>query len=153
MSTMSQVPYTVGYDADFSEPHSRLTTFFRYLLAIPLLIIAMFLGLALYVCVIIAWFAIVFTTRYPDGLYTFNARVVRWLARLSSYLHLAADPYPPFDLDEHTEYPVRVPIGPPKESYSRLKTGCRMIIGIPVMLINYALGVVAYVAALISWFF
>ena len=47
---------------------------------------------------------------------------------------------------------MRVPIGPPKESYSRLKAGFRFIIGIPVMLINYALGVVANVAAFISWF-
>src|SRR4051812_44557334 len=152
MSTMSQDPYPVGYDADFSEHRSRLTTFFRYLMAIPLMIVGAFLGIALYFCVIVAWFAIVFTAHYPPGLYDFNAKVVRWLARLSSYLHLAADAYPPFDLDEHPEYPVRVPIGPPKESYSRLKTGFRMIIGIPVILINYALGVVAYVAALISWF-
>lgn len=150
--TMPPAPYPVGYEADFVEQRNRLTTFFRYVMAIPHLIIACFLGFALYVCVIIAWFAIVFTGRYPEGLYSFNARVVRWLSRLQSYVMLAADPFPPFDLDEHPEYPVRVSIGPAKESYSRLKTALRFIIGIPVMLINYALGVVANVCALISWF-
>src|SRR3954471_4201198 len=153
MSTMSQAEYPVGYDADFAEQRSRLTTFFRYLMAIPLMIVGAFLGIALYFCVIVAWFAIVFTAHSPPGLYDFNAKVVRWLARLSSYLHLAADPYPPFDLDEHPEYPVRVPIGAAKESYSLLTTGFPINIRIPVMLLNHAPGVVAYVAALISWFF
>jgi hypothetical protein len=151
-TTMPPVPYPVEYEADFVEQRSRLTTFFRYLLAIPLLIIGAFFGIALYVCVVIAWFALVFTGRYPEGLYSFNARVVRWLARVQGYLALAVDPYPPFDLDEHPEYPIRVSIAPPKESYSRVKVFFRMIIGIPVMLINYALGVVANVCALISWF-
>jgi hypothetical protein len=145
-------PYPVGYEADFTEKRSRLTTFFRYLLVIPHFILAMVFGIGLYVCVIIAWFAIVFTGRYPAGLYNFNTGAVRFLARLQSYVHLTTDAYPPFDLQEHPEYPVRIPIGPAKESYSRLKTALRFLIGIPVMLINYALGVVAYVCALISWF-
>ena len=145
-------PYPVGYELDFVEQRSRLTTFFRYLLVIPLFIIGFFIAIGAYVSVLVAWFAIVFTGRYPEGLYNFVSRAVRFGGRVQSYLMLAADPYPPFDLDEHPEYPVRVPLGPRKASYSRLKTGLRIIIGIPVILINYALGVVANVATLISWF-
>src|SRR3954451_5823425 len=151
-TTMPPAPYPVGYDVDFAERRSRLATFFRYLLAIPQFVMAIVYGIGLYVCVIIAWFAIVFTGRYPQGLYGFNAGAVRFLARLQSYLHLTTDAYPPFDLGEHPEYPIRVPVGPAKDSYSRLKTGFRFITAIPVILINYALSIVAYVAALISWF-
>jgi hypothetical protein len=145
-------PYPVGYEADFVEKRSRLTTFFRYLLVIPLYIMGFFVAIGAYVCVLIAWFAILFTGRYPQGLYSFVSRVVRFGGRVQSYVALASDPYPPFDLDEHPEYPVRVPIGPPKESYSRVKTFFRVLIGIPVILINYALGIVANVGSLISWF-
>lgn len=144
--------YPVGYEADFVEKRSRLTTFFRYLLAIPLFILGFFYAIGAYLCVIAAWFAIVFTGRYPEGMYSFVSKVVRWGGRVQSYVALAVDPYPPFDLDEHPEYPVRVPIGPPLESYSRVKTFFRMLIGIPVILIQYALGIVANIAGLISWF-
>lgn len=144
--------YPVGYEVDFVETRSRLTTFFRYLLALPHFLLACVYGIGLYFAVIAAWFAIVFTGRYPPGLYGFNANVVRYLGRLQSYVNLTTDQYPPFDLGEHTEYPVRIPIGPAKESYSRLKTGLRIIFGIPVLLIQYALGIVASVAGLISWF-
>ena len=152
MSTMPPVPYPVGYEADFVEKRSRLTTFFRYLLVIPLFIMGFFIAIAAYLCVLVAWFAILFTGRYPEGLYNFVSRSVRFGGRVQSYLMLAVDPYPPFDLDEHPEYPARIPIGPRKESYSRVKTFFRMLIGIPVILINYALGIVANVAHLISWF-
>jgi hypothetical protein len=149
---MSQAEYPVGYDVEFVEERSRLTTFFRLLLVIPLWIMGFFIAIAAYFCVWIAWFAILFTGRYPEGLYNFVAKSVRFGGRVQSYQALAVDPYPPFDLDEHPEYPVRIPIAPPKESYSRVKTFFRIIIGIPVILINYALGIVAQIAGLIAWF-
>jgi hypothetical protein len=151
-TTMPPSPYPVGYEVDFVEQRSRLTTFFRYLLVIPLFIMGFFIAIGAYACVLVAWFAILFTGRYPEGLYNFVSRAVRFGTRVQSYVSLAVDAYPPFDLDEHPEYPVRVPIAPPKESYSRVKTFFRFLIGIPVILINYALGIVANVAGLISWF-
>ncbi len=151
MST-TPAPYPVGYESDFAERRSRAKTFFRPILAIPLMIVAIFYGIALFFTLIGAWFAIVFTGRYPDGLYRFNARMARWLTRVQAYSNYATDAYAPFDLEEHPEYPVRVTIGPPKASYSRLKTGFRFIVGIPVALIAYALSVVVSVAAFISWF-
>jgi hypothetical protein len=152
MTTPSPGPYPVGYEADFAERRSRLSTFFRWLIVLPHLVLSMFLGLALGVTVLVAWFAIVITGRYPVGLHRFNGRVVRWFARVYSYAYLAADRFPPFDLDEHPEYPVRVAVAAPQPAYSRLKAGLRLIVGIPVMLILYALQVVYQVAGFISWF-
>lgn len=144
--------YPVGYEADFSAERSRLTTFFRYLLAIPHFILAIVYGIGAFLAVIGAWFALMITGRYPEGLYDFVSGVLRWGSRLNAYVLLVTDAYPPFDLGEHPEYPVRVPIAPRQESYSRLKVFFRFLLGIPVMLINYALSILAEVCSFLSWF-
>lgn len=144
--------HPVGYESDFVAPRSRATTFFRLLLAIPHFIVLMIYSIGLFLTVIAAWFAIVITGRYPEGLYRFNAGVVQYLTRVNAYVWLAADPFPSFALGDEPGYPVRLPVAPPQASYSRLKTGLRAIIGIPVMLINYALNLVLQVSGLISWF-
>lgn len=56
------------------------------------------LGLAYFVTVVIAWFAILFTGRYPEGLYTFGVGVQRWTLRVQAYLFLRRDEYPPVSL-------------------------------------------------------
>ena len=61
--------------------HSRLTTFFRYILAIPLLFVNYFYAIVAYIAVIFAWFAIVITGRYPAGLYGFAAGYLRFSTR------------------------------------------------------------------------
>ena len=65
------MPYPVTFKADYVEKRSRLTTFFRLILAIPHIIFLYFYGLAAGVVVIIAWFALLFTGRYPPGMYDF----------------------------------------------------------------------------------
>lgn len=144
-------PYPIGYEADFVEERSRLTTFFRYILAIPVYLVGAVYGIGLMFTLVIAWFALLFTGRYPDGLYNYNAGVLRYFNRLNGYTRLLTDVYPPFDLAEHPEYPVRAPIAPAKESYSRVKVLFRVILGIPVMLINYALTILANVCTFLSW--
>jgi hypothetical protein len=72
----------------------------KWLLAIPHWIVLVFLGIASLVCVIIAWFAILFTGRYPKGLFDFVVGVMRWGFRVEAYaLLLVTDKYPPFSLD------------------------------------------------------
>jgi Domain of unknown function (DUF4389) len=71
----------------------------KWLLAIPHYIALFFLGIAALVCVVIAWFAILFTGRYPRGLFDFVVGVGRWSVRVSAYAALlATDRYPPFSL-------------------------------------------------------
>ncbi len=64
----------ITYDLDSVEQRSRLTTFFRGLLAIPIEIFLLLYLIAVYVAVFIAWFALLFTARYPRGLYDFVGR-------------------------------------------------------------------------------
>ena len=81
---------------------------------------------------LIAWFAIVFTGKYPEGLYNFNAGYLRMISRVYGFEYLLNDEWPPFGGDDAPDYPVRVGVPPPLDEYNRLKTGFRLIVGIPV---------------------
>jgi hypothetical protein len=71
----------------------------KWLLAIPHYVILIFLGLAAFVAVIVAWFAILFTGRYPRGIFDFVEGVLRWSNRVVGYAFiLVTDEYPPFSL-------------------------------------------------------
>ena len=90
------MPYPVTFKAEYVEKRSRLTTFFRLLLVIPHAIAVFFYVLAAEIVVIIAWFAILFTGRYPQGMYDFVAGALRYATRVSGYALLLSDDYPPF---------------------------------------------------------
>jgi Domain of unknown function (DUF4389) len=73
----------------------------KWVLAIPHYVVLFFLGIAAFFCVIIAWFAILFTGRYPRSLFDFVLGVQRWALRVVAYAFiLVTDKYPPFSLQE-----------------------------------------------------
>ena len=145
--------YPISYEADAAlDGRNRLTSFFRYIVSIPWLIVAYIYGIVAEIAAIIAWFAIVFTGRYPEGLYNFNAGYLRMSTRTNSFTYLLTDEWPPFGGDEDPGYPIRVGVPPPLDQYSRLKTGLRLIIGIPVMLLGIVQGIILAVCHLIAWF-
>ena len=73
----------------------------KWLLAFPHYIVLFFLALAAVICTIIAWFAILFTGKYPKGLFNFVVGVLRWDLRVDAYIFLlTTDEYPPFTLYE-----------------------------------------------------
>ncbi|HEX7475130.1 MAG TPA: DUF4389 domain-containing protein [Dehalococcoidales bacterium] len=72
----------------------------KWFLVIPHFIVLYFLGIAAFVCLIIVWFAILFTGRYPRGLFEFILGVLRWAFRVEAYAFiLVTDKYPPFSLE------------------------------------------------------
>jgi hypothetical protein len=144
--------YPVVYTQDPPEKRNRLTVFFRALMVIPLAIWAFFYGIAFFVVVVIAWFAILFTGRWPGGLYDFAAGFLRYSSRVFAYLYLITDVYPPFDGGEHPEYPVQIVIAPPKAEYSRLKTFFRAILAIPIYIVQYVFSLWLFVVAVAIWF-
>ena len=81
------------------ENRNRLTVAFRIILVIPHVIVLAVLGLAAFVAVVIALFAVLFTGRWPDGLRTFVVGVISWATRFNAYFLLLTDEYPPFSLD------------------------------------------------------
>ena len=85
---------------DVPRDLNRWLPLVKWLLAIPHFIVLFFLGLAAFVCVVIAWFAILFTGRYPRGLFDFVVGVGRWSVRVVAYAFmLTTDRYPPFSLE------------------------------------------------------
>ena len=145
--------YPVTFAAENpGEGRNRLTTFFRLLIAIPWLIVGAIYGLIAYLAAIGAWFSIVFTGSYPEGLYNFVAGYVRFLGRFYGYFYLMTDEYPPFNGEVDDNYPVRIGMPAPLAEYDRLKTGLRLIFGIPVLLLAYVQALIAEVVGIIAWF-
>jgi hypothetical protein len=145
--------YPISYEVDPAlEGRNRLTTFFRYIVAIPWLIVAYVYGIVAEIAALIAWFAIVFTGKYPEGLYNFNAGYLRMISRVNAFEYLLTDEWPPFGGDEAPDYSVRIGVAPALGEYNRVKTLLRLIIGIPVMLLAIVQGVILAVCALIAWF-
>jgi hypothetical protein len=139
------------FEAQYVEKRSRLTTFFRAILAIPHIVVWYVWSLLAALAVFIAWFALVITGRYPQGLYDFVAGSQRYGTAVYGYLALLTDEYPPFSGDTDN-YPVHLKIPPPKAEYNRLKVLFRIILAIPVFIIVYAMQIVWEIGAVIAWF-
>ncbi|HWH13059.1 MAG TPA: DUF4389 domain-containing protein [Solirubrobacteraceae bacterium] len=144
--------YPVSLEIDYIERRSRLMTFFRMLLAIPLFIVGYVYLIGLGLVAIVAWFVLLFTGRWPLGMYNFAAGALRFTARLNAYVLLAVDPYPPFGLAPDAAYPVRLIVDAPLPAYSRLKVFFRVIYVIPAYIAAEVLAFLAFLAAFASWF-
>jgi hypothetical protein len=79
-------------------PRDRLTVAVRIVMAIPHIVVLVFVTLAWLFTTIAAWFSILFTGAYPAGLYDFGVGALRWRLRVEAYLLLMVDEYPPFSL-------------------------------------------------------
>src|SRR5919198_912874 len=90
------VPYPVTFEADYVEKRSRLSTFFRWILVIPHAIVLYLWTLAAYIVVLIAWFAIVITGRWPKGLQDMIVLGVSYQQRANTYIYLLTEDWPPF---------------------------------------------------------
>jgi hypothetical protein len=92
-------PYPASLEiADPAGPRDRLTVALRLLMVVPHVLVLIFVLLAWFVTTVIAWFAILFTGAYPQGLYDFGVGALRWVLRVQAYFLLMVDDYPPFSL-------------------------------------------------------
>ena len=143
--------YPVRYEADYVEDQDRLKTFFRFILLIPWAIVASIYVTAAFIVSFLAWFAILFTGRYPEGLYKFNAGVLRNVGRVYGFSSLQTDQWPSFGFDDDEAYPIRVEVDPPLPKYNRWKTAFRLIVAFPVYVMSYLIPYLSSIASVTAW--
>jgi hypothetical protein len=98
--TMDEVPdYPVQLSAEYAEDRSRLTTFFRYFLAIPHLIIVSVLNYVMWALVLVNIIVVIVTGKPQPDVFKLIVGITRWQTRSNLYVYLITDKYPPFSLD------------------------------------------------------
>ena len=90
--------YPVRYEVDYPEKLNRWLIFVKWLIAIPHYVVLQILWLIAFLFWFIGWFAILFTGRFPKGMFDFIVGVMRWNYRVSGYTSLLRDEFPPYSM-------------------------------------------------------
>jgi hypothetical protein len=178
MSQASVYPVDYQVEPQLTD-RNRVTTLFRLILAIPQLIIAgggpnlgyafsAFVALAFLrrggayssgesglvgvatTMAVVSWFAIMFWHRHPRGLWQFGSFALRWQARVTGYVAMLRDDYPPFGDEDN--YPARLVLPEFPLDSNRRSIGWRLVFLIPHFLVLFIVGVLYFLSAVIAWF-
>jgi hypothetical protein len=143
-------PHPVGLVVTDDLKRSRLTVFFRLLLAIPHFVWLELWGILAMVAVLIAWLVALFTGRVPDGLHTFIARYMRYTTHVYAYVLLLANPFPSFS--GQADYPVDLRVEGPQRQ-GRVGVLFRVILAFPALLLTSVFRTVNELIAFLNWFY
>jgi hypothetical protein len=147
----SPVPgYPIRFDVEYPERLSRWKIFVKWLLAIPHVIILYLLQIVLNVMQLIAFFAILFTKKWPRGMFDFAVQIQRWTLNVGAYVFLLRDEYPPFSGDPDL-YPVRYEVDY-DENLSRWLIFVKWLLAIPHFIVITLLAIAASVVVVIAFF-
>jgi len=143
--------YPVTFDCEYPERLSRWKIFLKWLFAIPHLIIVYLLLAVAGILQFIAFFAILFTKRWPRGLFDFTVQIYRWSLNTTAYaILLLRDEYPPFSGDSG-EYPLVLEVEY-RDDLSRWQIFLKWLFAIPHLIILSVLFIGVFFAVIIAFF-
>jgi hypothetical protein len=143
--------YPVQVDAEQQPEYNRFLPLVKWLLALPHYLVLIVLGIGAAIVHVIAFFAVLITGRYPEGLWNYVVGVFRWGWRVGAYVFLLTDRYPPFTLGEEPDYPATLEVEYP-ETVNRWRPLVHWLLIIPFYIVAYVLVLVAEIVALIAVF-
>jgi Domain of unknown function (DUF4389) len=129
---------------------SRLTVFFRGLLSLPHLVWLQLWGVLAMLAAIVSWFATLVRGRSPERLHRFLAAYVRYGFHVYAFLYLVANPFPGF-VGAAGSYPLEIVVRE-RAQQNRWKTGFRLILVLPALLLASAYGTIASLVGVLGWF-
>ena len=149
--------YPVAADCERQEAYNRALPFFKFwLLALPHYFVLFFLWIAGLFAVIGAFFAVLFTGRYPRGIFGFLVGLERWSWNVCAYVLLLTDRYPPFSLAADPSYPARFDVAYPEAGIANWRPLVHWLLAIPYLfvagLLAYVAGAVAFIGAFVILF-
>jgi hypothetical protein len=150
---MSVPDYAVHYEADYPQAGiDRWRPFLQgWLLPIPHWFALFFVYIGTFLAIVVAWFAVLITGRYPRGLYDYVAGTLRWTNRVTAYSYLMTEQYPPFSLGDEPQYPIRTHFEYPP-NIARWRPLVHWILVIPHVIALWFVGIGAFFAFVIAWF-
>jgi Domain of unknown function (DUF4389) len=144
-----QHPIRLHVDDDLRR--TRLTAFFRLLLALPHFLWLALLSIVAFLAAIGNWFATLFQGRSPVGLHAFLAGYLRYSTHVTAYAYLIADPFPGFYLiNMKPQYPIDLEVDGPMEQ-NRWTVGFRILLAIPALFVANILRNLSGLLAIFSW--
>jgi hypothetical protein len=141
--------YPLHADIDHQPEYSRFMPLVKWLLLIPHYIVLTLLAIGALFAILISFFAVIITRRYPRGLFDYVVGVSRWAWRVQAYLLLMVDPYPPFTLQDDPNYPARFEIEYPEEGVARWRPLFAWILAIPYLIVA---SILFYLAEILTFF-
>lgn len=145
----SQARHPVRLVVNDDLQRSRLTVFFRLILAIPHLVWAVLWGIVAGLAAIANWFATLVRGESPEGLHKFLATYLGYQTHVYAYVLLIADPFPGFG--GQPGYPIDLEVDPPRPQ-NRWTVAFRLILAIPAYIISGIMGYLNRALAVFSWF-
>lgn len=143
--------YPVHLEIERQAEYSRFMPLIKWLLAIPHYLVLLVLGIGAFFVIIASFFAVLFTGRYPEGMFNYMVGVHRWALRVIAYTDLMVDPYPPFTLDDDPAYPVHFDIDYP-EHVNRWRPLVHWLLIIPFAIVAYIVYYLGRIMVFLAFF-
>jgi hypothetical protein len=145
--------YPIEFEADYpQEGIANWRPLLHWIMAWPQLFVLFFVWIAAFFAFLGAWFAILFTRRYPPGIFNFIVGVQRWGARVTAFQYWFTERYPPFSTDDDPSYPIRFRARYPEGGIARWRPLLQWLMAIPHFFVLWFVSIGGFVALVIAFF-